>query len=297
MTADKKSIPSFDEIIEADRRKRQNEALANEILGKKRNATDLGSKSVNQRDAAANTALGRRIGVPKTQRSSSIPSRISKSSTQLNHRSSSSSRLGNRPSREDRMLASLNSNNAQVNKRGDEISIKGAGRSPCVLEGRNFAPGTTAADIKSAFESVVGGEILGCRITSQQPIVIAEIVCPDREVAENVIAHFHNRKADGRILSVHLKTKSTPTIADSNAYDLSREQADSQRRANRRAEPWIQDGTYGFDQSGGEIGRRHSRGRGPRLGQEGNGLYSDELMADAPPLHANNQRRGRGAAK
>lgn len=151
----------------------------------------------------------------KTQRSSSIPSRISKSSTQLNHRSSSSSRLGNRPSREDRMLASLNSNNAQVNKRGDEISIKGAGRSPCVLEGRNFAPGTTAADIKSAFESVVGGEILGCRITSQQPIVIAEIVCPDREVAENVIAHFHNRKVDFllyKLLTRDSADKHRPTV-------------------------------------------------------------------------------------
>lgn len=94
------------------------------------------------------------------------------------------------------MLASLDSDNARVNKRGDEIAIKGAGQSPCVVEGRNFAPGTTAADIKSAFESVVGGEILGCRITSQHPIVIAEVVCPNREVAENVIAHFHNRKVD-----------------------------------------------------------------------------------------------------
>lgn len=61
------------------------------------------------------------------------------------------------------------------------------------MVGSNFAPGTTAADIQTALEPVAG-EIVSCRITSQYPIVTAEIACAERSGAENVVAKFHNKK-------------------------------------------------------------------------------------------------------
>lgn len=61
------------------------------------------------------------------------------------------------------------------------------------MVGSNFAPGTTAADIQTALEPVAG-EIVSCRITSQYPIVTAEIACAERSGAENVVAKFHNQK-------------------------------------------------------------------------------------------------------
>lgn len=75
-----------------------------------------------------------------------------------------------------------------------------------------------------------------------------------------------------------------------------REQADRERR-ERKAEPQIQDGSYGFDDRRAQPsyrpqqndrhwdGRRsyNGRGAGSRRADDRNGLYSDEMMVDAPP--------------
>lgn len=83
-------------------------------------------------------------------------------------------------------------------------------------------------------------------------------------------------------------------------YDGLREQADRERRENRRADPQIQDGAYGFDEPNGQPGRNgrgnnarfnNRRENGPTRGkQQETGLYSDEMMVDAP---AQASRRGR----
>lgn len=87
-------------------------------------------------------------------------------------------------------------------------------------------------------------------------------------------------------------------------YDGLREQADRERRENRRADPQIQDGTYGFDEQNGQPFDKNGRGNarfnnrrenGPARGkgareQQETGLYSDEMMVDAP---AQGSRRGR----
>lgn len=57
-----------------------------------------------------------------------------------------------------------------------------------------------------------------------------------------------------------------------------REQADQQRRLNR-GEPAIQGGSQGF---GGGRGSRRAGNRA-QGGKQDQGLYSDEMMVDAPP--------------
>lgn len=59
--------------------------------------------------------------------------------------------------------------------------------------GSNFAPGTTAADIEYALSETCG-KMQDCRIISESPLVVAEMVFTDRLRAENVIAAFDNKK-------------------------------------------------------------------------------------------------------
>ncbi|KAI5283414.1 hypothetical protein KEM54_002149 [Ascosphaera aggregata] len=77
------------------------------------------------------------------------------------------------------------------------FSIRGAASGPCTVVGSNFAPGTTAADIQSAFEPV-GGPILSCVLVNTHPMVVAEVVFPERAGAESVIAKFNNQKVSGK---------------------------------------------------------------------------------------------------
>lgn len=70
--------------------------------------------------------------------------------------------------------------------------------------------------------------------------------------------------------------KLKPTGSEAHpSFDQHREQADRERRL-RRAEPITQDGTYGFSEQGSL--------------KQPSGLYSDQMMVDAP---AQNRRRRR----
>lgn len=73
-------------------------------------------------------------------------------------------------------------------------------------------------------------------------------------------------------------------FSNQNSYDGFREQADRVRRENRKADPLIQDETFGR--------RRNGRGNNPggRRQEQDSGLYSDEMMVDAPAQGS----RGRG---
>lgn len=71
------------------------------------------------------------------------------------------------------------------------LSIKGAS-GPFVVVGSNFAPGTTAADIQSALESITG-PMLSCRVISHSPSVTAEIAYAEKWSAENAVANFDNQ--------------------------------------------------------------------------------------------------------
>lgn len=116
------------------------------------------------------------------------------------------------------------------------------------------------------------------------------------------------QKADGRIISMRWKPVgvtsnsgrggfAAPSAQES--FNGRREQADQQRRLNRRADPTVQDGSYGFgaqnDQTYGRDGGRNNRrsraqgGRDAYQDAQDYGLYSDQMMVDAP---SQDSRRG-----
>ncbi|KAL8997169.1 MAG: hypothetical protein Q9169_003496 [Polycauliona sp. 2 TL-2023] len=90
----------------------------------------------------------------------------------------------------------------------DEIICHSAPSQPSpatyTVIGSNFAPETTAADVEAALFDVVG-PMKDCRIVSQSPIVIAEMVFTEIARAVHVIALFDNQKADGYLLRFYMK--------------------------------------------------------------------------------------------
>ncbi|PGH01590.1 hypothetical protein GX51_05155 [Blastomyces parvus] len=309
-----KEAASFDEIIQAARMRRKKQALTDKFFEAKRRSSAPGSGSgsasgagaLANRVSAAPGSLASRVGIakrsaaPVTTRKPVVPTR---------------------PTRQNRMFSDLitqNNGQSTVKDQQPGFSIKGSASGPCVVLGSNFAPGTTAADIESALEPV-GGAMLGCRIVSTHPEVTAEMIFEERSGAESVVARFNNQKADGRILHVRIKPGLPPQIpAETNTgrlrhhrsqpiFDSLREQADRARREQRRADPQIQDGRYGFDdpsqqQPHNAVGRG-SRGQRGGSGSERNrnvgngndtGLYSDQMVVDEPSRDSHYRgRRGR----
>lgn len=86
------------------------------------------------------------------------------------------------------------------------MSIRGLA-GPYVVMAKNFAPGTTEADIESAM-APVGGEIRSCSIVSTHPTT-AEIVFESKEGADNVIETFNNQTVGSSNLSSPCKTDAT----------------------------------------------------------------------------------------
>lgn len=89
---------------------------------------------------------------------------------------------------------------------GSSISFKGASRAstglsikgaagPSVVRAQNFAPGTTAEDIKTALLPL--GKISSCIILSASPTVMAEIVFEKKESADKCVNQYNNQIADG----------------------------------------------------------------------------------------------------
>ncbi|EGE78693.1 hypothetical protein RJZ56_000721 [Blastomyces dermatitidis] len=314
MAAAKEAV-SFDEIIQAARTRRKKQALTDKFFEAKRRSSAPGSGtgsgsgagalanrvSVVPGSLASRVGIGKRSAAPVATRKPAVPTR---------------------PARKNRKFSDLitqNSGQTTITDRGPGFS-KGSVSGPCVVLGSNFAPGTTAADIVSALEPV-GGAILGCRIVSTHPEVTAEMTFEEGSGAESVVARFNNQKADGRILHVRIKPglQPPPQIpAETNTgrlrhhrsqptFDSLREQADRERREQRRADPQVQDGRYGFDdrsqqQQHAGVGRgsRDQRG-GSGSGRDrsmGNGrdtgLYSDQMVIDEPSHDSHyHGRRGR----
>ncbi|KAJ5725649.1 uncharacterized protein N7483_007006 [Penicillium malachiteum] len=292
---------SFDEIIKSDRLKKQNQDLANQILGKDRKGRRVSAPSggIQKSQSAKPGSLASRITGP--QRSASTTnlrgnksnpptatnSRVKKlnpvaaapaqKKDPKNNRDFKNSRdpKNNRRSNADRILNAVQAGSPQatVRKPKTGLSIKGAS-GPFVVIASNFAPGTTAADIQSALEPL-SGPMLSCRVISHNPEVVAELAFEEKWNAENAIANFHNQRADGRMLSMTLKAAGeAPTTH--NPYNDMRAQADRDRR-QRQANPDYQNGNFGFD----------VRGRK----QSSSGLYSDEMMVDTPPSRPRRQQR------
>ncbi|KAI9695265.1 MAG: hypothetical protein M1820_008784 [Bogoriella megaspora] len=241
--ANPKEDVSFDQIILESRKKKQNEALADQILGRgrKTGATTAGpslGRHVHVPTGPAST-LASRAGIMKVritnsdskynadfsaQRSSSA--NITRTSNgkwqhdlhqanpprarvQQLQRSQSSSRMdrGNRLFAGIQSELSKENGDSQANivnrTRDGDLHIKGAA-GPYTVVGSNFAPGTTAADIESVMVPI-GGEIVSCKLICATPTVMVEMHFADKQGAEKVISTFNNKKADGRLLHVYMK--------------------------------------------------------------------------------------------
>jgi hypothetical protein len=81
---------------------------------------------------------------------------------------------------------------------------------PFVIEASNFTSGTTVIDIELALREVVAIteppiEVVSCRLMSERPTIIAEIVVTEQYMADAIIDTFNGQKVDGRILHVSFK--------------------------------------------------------------------------------------------
>jgi len=202
-----------------------------------------------------------------------------------------------------------------------------------LVQASNFAPGTTAADIEAAMQTVAmdttgNSGLVTCRILTNNPTVMAEMVFSEQYIADKVVNTFNNQKADGRMLHVYLKQGSpsprmrqmktdpalavpetTPagttkdlfdtTVSQADDIEMSTEAAnnnarevadqDRRNREERRADPDVQDGRYGFGN-----GRERDRVNGkPReILPPGDGAAQG--MDDESVTHKRDETRERG---
>ncbi|KAK6431582.1 hypothetical protein LTR95_012259 [Oleoguttula sp. CCFEE 5521] len=242
--AQKKAAASFNEMIQADRQKRKNEQLAQEIFGKNRRQSAPTAQQ-NGKKAPLGGSLASRVGVTKrtasSPRPSSTPPRIPPAARQRPPRSPIDLTLSDPapPAQSTHHIPQSNSS----------ISFKGAAGGPYIVHASNFAPGTTAADIESVMKSVPGvGEMLYCRLLAATPTVIVEMSFAERDGAGKVVDTFNNKKADGRLLHVFLKdggtvaaapkpaaTAPVETTAD-DSMEIDNEQSEAREAADRERE-------------------------------------------------------------
>jgi len=300
MAAGKEAV-SFDTIIQENRKRRKNEALANEIFGRSGKKAS-GAGLAPRKNPSQTPSLASRVGITKRSVSATPKTNINGKwnhdlhnprTTRVAHfpRTASASRVEQRGNR---FIADLGSDqppatSAQVNIRGNAtngaggITIRGMA-GPYTVVASNFAPGTTAADIEAVM-APIGGEMLGCKLASKQPTVIAEMVFVEREGADNVIEMFNNKKADGRLLYVYMKNgppsqplAKVPTGPAVQAQRLDRDamdmDVDERDRGRLRydsqtiaREEDFSDGRYGFNENGApapptQPRQNNRRGRG-----------------------------------
>ncbi|KUJ19942.1 uncharacterized protein LY89DRAFT_682770 [Mollisia scopiformis] len=225
-------------MISADRQRRKNESLAQEIFGKNRRASAPGAGKIKAKSGPV-PSLASRIGVAGiTKRSASISARPARAvakppagnvDAEWTHDLYASNNgtpnvprgpRAQRQNRNDRLHFALNGSasspalNSQFNIVGNAkpttgISIKGLALGPYMVVAKNLAPGTTAADIESAMIPI-GGVVLSCRIIAERPKVIAELAFETKEGADNVVDTLNNQNADGNILHVYHKVGPLP---------------------------------------------------------------------------------------
>ena len=141
--------------------------------------------------------------------------------------------------------------NAALNIRGAATADKKAGfqirgsAGPAVIQACNFAPGTTAEDIRHAMAKV--GKVLSCLILTIAPSVIAEIVFEKKEEGDRCIRQYDGQKADGRVLAVFYKDMpSVGAIVDHapGTRDPFKEREEADRRRQEQ-NIHFQDGRFG----------------------------------------------------
>ncbi|KAJ6256025.1 hypothetical protein Dda_9117 [Drechslerella dactyloides] len=152
---------------------------------------------------------------------------------------------------------------------GSGLTIKGSA-GPFAVHGSNFAPGTTASDIRNVME-VRQLSVINCGILSAKPTVIAELVFEKQEDAQRCIEEFNNRLADGRLLHFMLKDSPQLPIPPKTRSTAIQQQAQPVAKPSGASGPVrteqslhnVVDGKFGFTEP-----PRHVRGN----------LYSDSMV-------------------
>jgi len=344
--APSKAALDLNAMISEDRQRRKNETLAKEIFGNRRASAPGGLNKRNNSKPTAAPSLASRIGpigggvVKRTISTSTRPAasrpiarpagNVDAEWTHDLHTLNNppASKFSQGPPRGPKAAARTNRNeriysalhnaasspalNSQFNivgtaKPAPGISIRGLA-GPSMVMIKNLALGTTVADIESAM-TPVGGNVLNCRIISEKPKVIAELVFETKEGADNVVDTFNNQNADGHLLQVYHKSGALPAnlkqaaaaspaprsntpqgpradrntdrsegYSDTDRY-APRERSRERRRDYGRED--VMDGSYGFNDD------RMDTDEG------GNGgLYSDNLLSSRGRGFANNRDRG-----
>lgn len=76
--------------------------------------------------------------------------------------------------------------------RTTSFAIRGLAGPYCVMA-QNFARGTTAADVESAF-TPIGGPMESCRLIKEEPFILIEMMFSSREGGDRVIETFNNKQ-------------------------------------------------------------------------------------------------------
>ncbi|KAF2445132.1 hypothetical protein P171DRAFT_360230 [Karstenula rhodostoma CBS 690.94] len=267
---------SFADFVKDAREKKRNEALAQHFLGsrgRKANGSGSGVVSPNGRAMSQKpTLLSRMSGVQKQRSSSAKPATNIDGKWQhdlhkLNNpngpprnglnRTVSTSQIDHNTRAFDKFAPALNRNAFARNARDGDLglNIRGAATSsgPHTVMASNFAIGTTAADIEQVMGQV-GGELLECRVVVARPTVMAELTFATKDGADNVIATFNGKKADGKTLYVYMKeggpssaalhTRPSGRLAQSSNDDMDVDTNGGARVGS------FQDGRYGFNDRG-----------------------------------------------
>ncbi|KAF2678386.1 hypothetical protein K458DRAFT_408887 [Lentithecium fluviatile CBS 122367] len=267
---------SFADFVKDAREKKKNEALAQQFLGsrgRKPNAPGAGAGNARAKQEKPNL-LSRMSGVQKRS-SSAKPAATANIDGKWQHdlhklnnpngppkklsRTASASQIDRNTRTYDKFASSLGPNTRNTRPSNDtaQLSIKGAASNgPFTLIASNFAAGTTAADIESVMGQI-GGDLLSCRVVVPTPTVMAELTFATRDGADNVIATFNNKKADGKVLYVYYKSgpSSAPAPVHTRpsngrlAPPPSHDEMDVDTNGGARAGSF-NDGRYGFNENG-----------------------------------------------
>ncbi|KAI6251122.1 hypothetical protein HI914_00638 [Erysiphe necator] len=261
--APNKPTVDFNAIVQAERRRRKNESVAQKMFDKARRQNTSRRGGGHHKHGTVPSLASRvsEIGISKrTHSASNRPRRSGGFGARsdnpeddwthdlhgLNNPSIGSSNSNGEDSRVRANLATrkLISENHLISsptfqtqfnivgnaKPTESLSIRGLA-GPYTVIVKNLATGTTAADIESAM-APVGGLILSCRLISERPRVIAEVILETKEGADNIVETFNNQSADGNILHVYhkvgpfLNPSPRPPVLTRNLVAPSRPRAD-----------------------------------------------------------------------
>jgi hypothetical protein len=171
----------FNEFLQKDRKRKQNEELANQIFKRPQAARNGASRT---------PSLASRVGVQKRPLNRRTVSDNTILPTQQKRAQRLASALSNVTSRDDVFFDTTQNN---LKKPLAELSIRGKGDTITVIA-QNFVAGTTISDIESVLAPDPSQCLLSSRLISASPTVMAELTFGSRPAAMAIVERFNNQR-------------------------------------------------------------------------------------------------------